>query len=757
MKRYAKLTSFVLICCTVLCGCSESTVDLNPDEMIREYLLHDDPQYKEYLSLKELHSDAIDENGYYIDDTIAESEKEDHAGMIHVSFASNSLLNVNYYADSEYSTALKNDGCYLNPGDSIFAKVDSTSLIQSNTYSFSGFQIVGINGDKVNYNFAHIDGNKITIPNDIQYSEISIIPVGNYQKRDLTFQAEYRDEQGNTLPISPIWTVSVGNNDFSTKSDSHTLDANAAFRVKAQYDLQEYYLIDSEPKYDSVTENTEDGISEVCFQLYDAQNAVNGYKLIFGKTFPIEIESVTVTGKVSVWVDGKEIPDVQFPFHYYGKLGSTVKIESKSEIKEKDIKGISGLLRLTQNGYVYSICNEADAFSFDPSEYTYANGKVLFYDIEHKPITDKIEMKIGDVLYYKGEPNEGYLFMQGEGEHKLTIDANIKYLLKNEISFNPKQTIPLPQPAKGGTIVYSVNGKQVSGDKVGFTPGTDKLTASFKPADRYMVNNLSDNAECVVTENSHMIHIKNNDGNEISIDDIFKISNSQKASLSVKLDESVGTEIKFNIYDGDGIIINEDKKSYINKSLLENWNSISDIIGLDDNELLKNKLVDTVSGIKIAVSDWSPLRNEAIKIEVVKKDAQSNKTNEVYYILSGSGSQFISTDSGDSTYYKTIDINISKVTGSVFNSADYTYDHANVAFYFDDVTEGYRLADGDFSDNDRKIRMVVTAQENYQVFKKSAIIFSSSYNPVDSYEDTFKYSKIQSEFSDMLSETRIQS
>ena len=247
------------------------------------------------------------------------------------------------------------------------------------------------------------------------------------------------------------------------------------------------------------------------------------------------------------------------------------------------------------------------------------------------------------------------------------------------------------------------------------------------------------------------IKFKNNDGETVSIDDVFALSSTQKANLTVELDDTVGTEIKFNIYNGTSDPIN-DKKSYGSKEFFDSWGNP---LGLDDNQLLKDKKVETVSGLKIAVSDWSPLKNEAIRIDVTKTSASKKKTTEVYYILTGSGSQSISTDSGDSTYYTDIDIEISKVKGSKFNAQDYTYDNGQVVFTFDDTTGKETLSSGDFVDNSRKLKITLTANANYQVYEKSINPFSKSYNAVDKYVTTCKYNKLDEEFSDLKSKTKI--
>ena len=165
-----------------------------------------------------------------------------------------------------------------------------------------------------------------------------------------------------------------------------------------------------------------------------------------------------------------------------------------------------------------------------------------------------------------------------------------------------------------------------------------------------------------------------------------------------------------------------------------------------DNTIVSGNDIETVSGIKIAVSDWSPLQNEAMRVDVTKTDSSKGKYIDTYYILSGSGSVYISTDSGDTAFYKSIDIRISKMSGSVFSINDYLLGNTNVAFYYDDTTDKRQIQDGDYVDNNRNLRMIVTAQDGYQLYKKTWF----TNDKTDKYEVTLKYSKIQSVFNDMV-------
>ena len=117
----------------------------------------------------------------------------------------------------------------------------------------------------------------------------------------------------------------MGEQSYSTKADSYSVEANAVFRVKAQYDPDEYYLIENECEPKCESHDDETGI--VTFTQYDAQSAVDSYKLALGKKFGIQIDSVSATGPVTIWIDGKKY-DPEFPLTAYAKLGAEVRIES---------------------------------------------------------------------------------------------------------------------------------------------------------------------------------------------------------------------------------------------------------------------------------------------------------------------------------------------------------------------------------------------------------------------------------------------
>ena len=62
-------------------------------------------------------------------------------GLVHVTFAENSLLEVNYYTDAELQNKLSTRNCWVEPNTCIYASVPVEKNEYSNKYVFECFQV----------------------------------------------------------------------------------------------------------------------------------------------------------------------------------------------------------------------------------------------------------------------------------------------------------------------------------------------------------------------------------------------------------------------------------------------------------------------------------------------------------------------------------------------------------------------------------------------------------------------------------------
>lgn len=114
MKKSPTLLAVVAV--LSLAGCS-SVEDRVKNYMLQEAGILDDINYQEYQQYAE--KDLLDADGYFVDPV---EETPPVLGTIHVTFASNNNLQVHYYIDDEHKKPLDTSGCYLEPGDTVYAE-----------------------------------------------------------------------------------------------------------------------------------------------------------------------------------------------------------------------------------------------------------------------------------------------------------------------------------------------------------------------------------------------------------------------------------------------------------------------------------------------------------------------------------------------------------------------------------------------------------------------------------------------------------
>lgn len=692
-----------------------------------EYLLSDNEFYREYENIKRDNSNAIDSDGYYVFNQIDEQEEYDNTvpeGSVHISFATNSLMSVWYYYDEQCTDEVDKQNCYLNPGDSIYAKIEETSQATTNYYEFTGFQIAGFEEDHSNYNYSETNDNKITIPIDCKYKELSVIPKGNYKSRKISFLPKCKDSDENAFATVLVWNIITDSQTYYTKSESYDINAFSSFQIKTLFDPEKYYFIEeeTEPKCESF--DNEKG--EIVFRKYDSHDSVDSYKPVFEKKKSISISSIESDEPVTIWIDDKKYdydPDSS-EFTMAVRNGAEVRIEPADKIKSV---GFKKNLRALDGKYVYMVCDETENILFDPLEYTFNGGTVSFFDSKHNPITEKTELKFGEVIYYSGKAEEDYVFSMGDQELTLMVDEKIAEL-KNTLSFIPKH-ITLPQPEKGGEITYFVNGEEVKEKTVDYS-AENVITANFKSAPSYKTNYLSDGAECTWSTSDQKLFFIDNSGRQLDVNDVFVHSEAQKPNLSISKDKSVDSETQISVYNGDKALIVDQK----NKTLIKNEEIVSDL------------------GLKIAISGWSALEKEALRINVTFENNLAEKTNEVYYIFEGSGVQEINTKSDGKSYYETIKIEISKVKGDYFNLNDYSVENGKITFKYKDTDK--MVEDKDYIDFSRDITVLLKPDEGYKLSKKGIGLGVNIKN--NQHQFTCKFSKLSDEFKKMLDKISIE-
>lgn len=218
--------------------------------MLSKSGIHWDEGYKQYKEMNE--AGQLGEDGTFIDtDIVDEAElseelEETPRGDIHITFADNRYLNINYYYDADLKESVDTSSCYLNPGESIYSSVESKN-VYSNRYGISNYRIYDYsNGDRKIVAERKANSSLVyTVPADFAGTELQIVPVGEYPARALTMSAYYIDEAGRKQPLTGAgkWYI----NGEECKSNEERISPIVSYTLKYDFDEENYFYIESSP------------------------------------------------------------------------------------------------------------------------------------------------------------------------------------------------------------------------------------------------------------------------------------------------------------------------------------------------------------------------------------------------------------------------------------------------------------------------------------------------------------------------------
>ena len=248
MKRLALILSAGVIV-TMLSGCGQADEYLQTRFLEKSGIL-EDQEYQQYSEMKQ--NNQLGENGTFNDtDIFTETVVTDvGSGSVHVTFAENRYLDIRYYLDNGMTERIDTTQCYLNPGDTIYASVESKNP-NSNLYALSTYRIYEYDGEntiknKTTYPIEDKDKLVYQIPSTFTGSEIAIVPVGEYPNRQLTMKAFYIDDsqQENELANAGTWTI----NDEECTGNSASISPIVSYVLKYKFDIDNYFFVAASPK-----------------------------------------------------------------------------------------------------------------------------------------------------------------------------------------------------------------------------------------------------------------------------------------------------------------------------------------------------------------------------------------------------------------------------------------------------------------------------------------------------------------------------
>ncbi len=398
MKRLALILSAGVVV-TMLSGCGQVDEYLQNRFLEKSGIL-EDQEYQQYSEMKQ--NNQLGEDGTFNDtDVFTETTVTDVAdGSVHVTFAENRYLDIQYYLDSDMTQRIDTTQCYLNPGDTIYASVESKNP-NSNLYALSTYRIYEYDSEntvknETTYPIEDKDNLVYQIPSTFTGSEISIVPIGEYPDRKLTMKAFYIDDsqQEKELANAGTWTI----NDEECTGNSASISPIVSYVLKYKFDKDNYFFVAASPK---------------CFTEQPDQKGI------------VEFLEANPTDE-----------DMEYSVELHPYLTLTIS--------------------LSENGTISLDDNIAETIKKNKS---WTCEKLKYGDVLVVESAGECKISAGDYKHIKVSKDpitHGY-------RYTLQIVAETTDTISDDIDIDEYVTITLPETAAHGTCKYKLDGKSVSG------------------------------------------------------------------------------------------------------------------------------------------------------------------------------------------------------------------------------------------------------------------------------------------------------
>lgn len=625
MKKVPILLAIVTVLSLTGCSFVEDKVE---SYVLQDSGILDDINYQKYQQYSE--EGLLDTDGYFVD---LVEEAVPILGTIHVTFASNNNLQIHYYTDAEHRQPLDTSGCYLEPGDTVYADAAVAEDVLSSTYHFSGFTVYeyGEEGKRKVSVSVQMEENEngyvLHIPADFSGSDLSVEPFGEYEQRVIKLNDYYTDDAGIPHNLNGTWTV----NDKSYTTDVAEISPTDPYIVSYKYDSEKYFYVSSTP--DSYYNDSVDGL--IVFKQQEPDEETADYSVELHEYITVSLIS-DLNRKVSVNGGAQESLGVneerQIPHLTYGNT-ITIRtdkewnaLENRSDLLLHDLCTINDS-DYPDYKYEYNLLvpEKGGEFLFDPADYSYEHGLVLFKCFGQEVNGPQLLAR-GSRIYYQEskEATENGYWLPGEnnyievGDEEATIAAllAIHFIPKTEVTLN------LPQPKAGGSVTYRVDGTLVSGSTTVVYSG-DKVTVKCNP----WVGWIPDfSGEKSYTVGDNAVKLKDDETGEpfdllqTAVDSMFSEDEKHKPKLTLTLDKSVG-EMEVSLT-ASGCM--RDSLKYSVSSPLDAINA--------HQALIKDEVIGTDEDIQVIIRKYAPLPGYAVRMDITMTDTEKNKTTETRYL-----------------------------------------------------------------------------------------------------------------------------
>ena len=508
----------------------------------------------------------------------------------------------------------------MNPGECVYADIKVSNDVYSSMYEFDSFNVCEYDSegkrtvvDKWEQSVSTTDKGylaEIKIPTDYEGSEVSIEPLGKYRLRQITLNDYYVDETDKEYPLDGTWII----DDEVCTDNVAEISAISSYIISYEYDSDEYFYSSSTPE--CYYNNNEDGI--VIFNQREATDKTEDYTVELRKY--INVSPVSGVDRV-VAIDGGSMQTVKANTELNIlklKYGDKVVIETDKQWNDLETNReliLTNTERLSKGSYKYTLLvPEKDGqFMFNPSEYKYEHGTVVFKCFG-SVVSDTQCLPQGSKIYYEqGTAEEGYWLPSDKNYIIVSSEEETRKQLE-EIHFVEmiRVSVALKQPDFGGKIDYYVDGKKIYKTDYETYSGMI-ITMDFEEWEGW-IPAYQNGVEYHVGEASRQII----NVNRVDVNNVFKEDPDHKPKLTVTLEKSVGENIKFD-FAASGL----DKQSYSYES---DWFR-------SDYKIIDGIQIGTESPISISMRNKALPSGKAIKIVVTKTDLDNKtETAEIRYV-----------------------------------------------------------------------------------------------------------------------------
>jgi hypothetical protein len=318
--------------------------------------------------------------------------------------------------------------------------------------------------------------------------------------------------------------------------------------------------------------------------------------------------------KVTYVADGKTIKNGQFlasgtVVHIYIICPEGLKAKGKF-VKAGANKGSFVINNSTKRQDFIVHVEEAAGFYFDPSEYKYKHGSIVF-TLDGEEINSRKFIANGKKIAYEAEVTSveaGFRLPEKIEGNTILVDGEYNTIrLLKEIEFVPasRVTVYLTQPEYGGSITYSYKGEEILGDSIDGYVG-DTISIEYKSWDWWDPNGFNKKTYILTPNANQSVPLPQ---------DVFVEREANKPELTIFIAKGVEDAFTVDL---------SDLEIAYPKPILKYEKTARDNRKIEKTDFCKDMgKIRTHKPLKITINGYTlPSINEAIKIEsrVLDKD-----------------------------------------------------------------------------------------------------------------------------------------